>query len=57
MQSRSYESWIFGFADDVDAWPVFPYDLLRLGLSTFYGQSLYNAKTLSLSAVEAAAYT
>ena len=33
MQSRRFESWIFGLATDVDAWAGLPHNLLCLGLS------------------------
>jgi len=58
MQSRSFELWIFGFADNADAWPGLPHDLLHLVIVVYplHCQSQYNAKNLSFSAIEAAVH-
>ncbi|GBP62124.1 hypothetical protein EVAR_46093_1 [Eumeta japonica] len=32
-REEASEPWIFGFANDVDAWPGLPYDFLHFGLS------------------------
>ena len=60
MQSITLVPWVFGFAVDVDGWPGFTYDFLRLAYrseSIFHPQSRSDAKMISFYGAQAAFQT